>query len=214
MADAIRVIQREHTALIGVVDALKRLTEDMASGDFSDREGLLDAIVDYIESFSERFHHPKEDQYLFKALDLRCPEARQVLDELRAEHRKGGELIAALRRALAAYHADPTACDALAEAAQTFAQFQYQHLLREEREVLPLTRKMLTDEDWAEIDAAFANNEDPLFGDEPKARFRDLYAHIVSLAPPPFGLGEQGAALPEKPSFHDRLAAMLRKGTG
>jgi hypothetical protein len=45
-------------------------------------------------------------------------------------------------------------------------------------------------QDWAEIDAAFAANRDPLTGHEPAAEYRQLFKLIVAHAPAPIGLGE------------------------
>ena len=47
----------------------------------------------------------------------------------------------------------------------------------------------MTDEDWAEIDAAFAGHLDPLVGRELHQDFDALFKQIVNLAPPPIGVG-------------------------
>jgi branched-chain amino acid transport system ATP-binding protein len=55
--------------------------------------------------------------------------------------------------------------------------------------VIPLARKALTAQDWIPIDAAFLNNEDPLFGQKRISEFSELKAKIVALAPEPVGFG-------------------------
>ena len=47
----------------------------------------------------------------------------------------------------------------------------------------------LTDEDWADIDAAFTDHDAPLFGDKAKAEFSKLFMRIAEYAPAPYGLG-------------------------
>ena len=47
-----------------------------------------------------------------------------------------------------------------------------------------------TPTDWARIDAAFAQDDDPLFGDSQEERFRALFRKILELAPAPMGFGE------------------------
>ena len=59
----------------------------------------------------------------------------------------------------------------------------------EETELLPLAEKTLTDADWQEIDAAFLGHTDPLLGMEVGSRYDALFSRIVSLAPPPIGVG-------------------------
>ena len=51
-------------------------------------------------------------------------------------------------------------------------------------------RRLLTAQDWAELDEAFAANRDPLTGHEPDDDYRALFSRIVNALPAPLGLGE------------------------
>ncbi len=53
-----------------------------------------------------------------------------------------------------------------------------------------LVMDALTPTDWARIDAAFAQDDDPLFGDSQEDRFRALFRKILEFAPAPMGFGE------------------------
>jgi hemerythrin-like domain-containing protein len=151
---------------------------------------VLGAMVYYIDAFPERFHHPKEDKYLFKLLRARCLEAGPLLDQLEEEHRAGGEKIRTLEQALSRYQqgGDPEAAAFMA-AVEDYAAFHWQHMGREEKELLPLAEKYLTATDWKEIDAAFSGNTDPLLGETPTEDYRKLFRRIVNMAPPPIGVG-------------------------
>jgi branched-chain amino acid transport system ATP-binding protein len=46
-----------------------------------------------------------------------------------------------------------------------------------------------TRQDWQRIDAAFAGNDDPMFGKARREEYRQLLAAIAELAPPPLGTG-------------------------
>ncbi|MBS0508311.1 MAG: ATP-binding cassette domain-containing protein, partial [Proteobacteria bacterium] len=63
------------------------------------------------------------------------------------------------------------------------------HIRCEEKDALPLARAHLTQADWAEVDQAFLNNDDPLFGERAREEFRELFHRIASLAPESVGLG-------------------------
>ena len=67
------------------------------------------------------------------------------------------------------------------------------HIRTEEKDAMPLARQLLSAEDWAGIDRAFLDNEDPLFGGKAKAEYRELFHRIVSLAPESVGLGARSA---------------------
>ena len=153
-------------------------------------------MVYYIDAFPERFHHPKEESYLFRLLRLRHPEAAPVLDRLHAEHREGELRIRELEIALRRYeHGGDAHFEAFAAAVEDYAAFHWRHMRAEEDEVLPLARAHLSPGDWEEIDDAFAGNTDPLLGaaagDEYEALFRRI-AHLVG-AGREGGEGERGA---------------------
>src|SRR5581483_12271074 len=64
---------------------------------------VMGAMIHYIDTFPERFHHPKEDAYLFAALRRRHPGARALIERLESEHRSGLEKIRVLEQALERY---------------------------------------------------------------------------------------------------------------
>jgi len=55
--------------------------------------------------------------------------------------------------------------------------------------IMPLAARVLTKEDWGRIDAAFADNDDPLFGKARREEYRRLLALLAEHPPPPLGLG-------------------------
>ncbi|WP_029009018.1 hemerythrin domain-containing protein [Azospirillum halopraeferens] len=198
MTDAIAVIKTEHRNLMRVVNLFDIVMRAAAPGD-GEGEGerrapdfaLLDAIVEYLQTFTDRYHHPKEDRFLFRALRARDPDAGPILDELEREHEGCYGATAGLKEALEAYRAGrPGAAERFAAAAATYRDLQLRHVQKEEGIVIPMATRALTPEDWRVIDAAFADNRDPLFSDDAQESARALYSRIVHLAPAPHGLGE------------------------
>ena len=49
--------------------------------------------------------------------------------------------------------------------------------------ILPAAERHLTEADWVEINAAFAENRDPRFGGDTDAEFRRLFSRIANLVP-------------------------------
>jgi hemerythrin-like domain-containing protein len=187
---AIQVIEDEHRSLAAVLHGLLYLVREIrlrgATPDFE----LLGAMLHYIDAFPERFHHPKEDAYLFRRLRERDPGSSEILDRLEREHREGAQRIGGLKDALARYQRDgKREFAAFAQGVADFASFHWEHMRVEEVDVLPRARKHLTPSDWAEIDAAFADNDDPLLGETARTNYRKLFRRIVNLAPPPLGVG-------------------------
>jgi branched-chain amino acid transport system ATP-binding protein len=193
MRSAIDVIEDEHRSIAAVLHGLLWVTGEAAAGRLRPDARLLEAMVQYVEAFPERLHHPKEDAHLFPALRRRAPGIGPALDALEAEHVQGRALLAGLSRALAAWRAEgDAALPALAQAVRGYAAFHWAHMQREEEEILPLAARTLGAADWAAIDAAFAENADPLSGVDARRELRELFRRITALAPPPVGVGPEG----------------------
>ncbi len=189
---AIRIIRDEHRTLAAVVHGMLYLVREIAERATEPDFRVLDAMVYYIDTFPERFHHPKEDRYLFRILRQRSPEAGPLLDRLETEHRAGGEKIRALEQALARFHAGGRSeFSNFRAVVEAYAKFHWDHMQAEERELLPLAEKYLTPADWQEVDAAFEGHADPLIGTEVGDKYAALFSRIVALAPPPIGVGPE-----------------------
>lgn len=188
---ALTIIRDEHRALASVMKGLEYLTDQYRQGLLEPDFGLLRALLQYIEQYPDKLHHPKEDGYLFPILRERDAQAAAALDELEAQHRQGPAVIAGVREALARFEADRTTLPALAAAVTGYAQFQWAHMRLEEEQILPLAEKALLPADWGRIDAAFVGNDDPLVGTGQQQEFRELFRRVVTLMPAPMGLGPE-----------------------
>ena len=101
--EAIRIIQDEHRSLAAVLHGMLYLVHQIRDRGTKPDFDLFGAMIYYIDAFPERFHHPKEDQYLFRLLRIRHRDAAPLLDRLKTEHRVGAEKIRTLEQALARY---------------------------------------------------------------------------------------------------------------
>ena len=187
---ALRIISEEHSNLWRLATTIDHVADEIEDGAAVDA-AFFNAVLDYIEQFVDESHHRKEDDFLFRVLRLRSPLAAAILDPLQDEHRDGPHKIQVLRDGLAQAALDPLPAVEFAVALRLYTAGLKRHIQAEEKLAMPLARKVLTDQDWAEIDRAFLDNEDPLFGDKAKAGFRELFHRIVSLAPESVGLGGQ-----------------------
>src|SRR5215470_5319879 len=192
---SLRIIEDEHRSLAAVLHGMLHMVREIREHDATPSFDAFGAMVYYIDAFPERFHHPKEDRYLFRLLRLRCPRASALLDRLEEEHRIGAHKIRTLEQALARYQAGgDDEFPYFAAAVDDYADFHWKHMAAEENEVLPLAKEHLTKEDWDTIDAALLGHADPLVGIEAGTEFRGLFRRIVNLAPPPIGVGPESAA--------------------
>ena len=180
---AVAIIRQEHRSLRRVVAALQQQLDEIAAGHDEPDFALLGAAVYYIDEFPERYHHPKEDRHLFKALRARTPRFNDLLDDLQAEHIRSGQTIRYLQRALIHYLGGaPTGLKLFSDAVDACATLLEDHMHKEEK-LLSEACEYLSTEDWREIAAAFKANEDPMFGNAQREEFRRLYDRIVNPLP-------------------------------
>ena len=196
MTLAYRIIRSEHYEIDLVMRCLHNLANALQREVWPPDFDLLYFILDYAESFPATFHHPKEEDYLFKAVRLRSPDSGPILDELCNDHAEALDLISELRDSLETYVGRPAAGGWFHDAARNYARHEREHMRREERTVLPLALQVLSKEDWVEIDAAFNRNEHPLFWAGRRENFDKLFALILRRMPGTvvFGSGQKRAA--------------------
>ena len=185
---ALRIISEDHGNLWRLATTVDHVAEDIDGGQAID-PAFFTSAFDYIEQFVDRSHHPKEDDYLFRLLRLRSDKAAAILDPLQEEHRDGPDKLKTLRAQMTQAAQGNFSTPTFTAALRTFTQGLKNHIRLEEKLAMPLAREVLTAADWAEIDSAFLNNEDPLFGETAQAQFRELFHRVASLAPDSVGLG-------------------------
>ena len=184
------IIRDEHQALAAMLRSLSMLLAEHRRKGVPPDFDVLRAILLYVDEFPEKLHHTKESELLFPMLRSRSAEAAEVLDKLDHDHAQGEKAIRDLEHDLLAFEVlggDRAA--SFEKSANRYVEFYLAHMGVEENQVLPLAQRVLTDADWAELDAAFMKNRDPLTGHEPDDVYRPLFSRIVMTAPAPIGLG-------------------------
>jgi hemerythrin-like domain-containing protein len=191
-----RIIREEHMALSAMLRSIVLLLEQHRREATQPDFAALRAMLFYVDEFPEQRHHRKETELLFPKLRARTPLARELLDKLDADHARGEHMIRGLEHALLGFEmlGEPRRLG-FEQAARRYADFYLAHMALEEREILPLAERVLTERDWAELDEAFAANRDPLTGHVPEDDYRALFTRIVNLVPAPIGLGEPSQRL-------------------
>ncbi|MEW6690068.1 MAG: hemerythrin domain-containing protein [Pseudomonadota bacterium] len=183
-ADPIAVWHQDHQYFA----RLLRLLEEQI-GVFHDggdaNYGLMRDVVFYLRHYSDQVHHPREDA-AFAILAKRDPGRRMEISRLMQEHRviahTGEALLALLEKIVDGAFVPRAEVEA---AAATYLVYYRNHLATEEVRILPRAGELLTAKDWEAVAAAAPDLRDPLFGDEPLERFRELRREITRESPRP-----------------------------
>ena len=187
------IIQDEHQSLAAIIHAVRYMLKEIGAGRLQPDFALFRAMIHYLDAYPEQRHHPLEDAQVFTRLRQKTDEANTVLDRLEQEHQGGEARIKGLEVALHHFASDPrSGFDGFVTAFDQFAEFYRNHMLLEEREVLPLCRKYFSEDDWAAVAEAFKLNQDPFKGTTTPGTHEDfqrIFSRLVAAAPAPIGLG-------------------------
>lgn len=182
MTDVIATIKSEHVNMAKALACLEGATRELRGAKEKPDLELLYTVLYYIRLFPLRLHHPKEEEYVFRALAHRNPGARTIISALQKEHADGEHLIAAIEAALRRYDRDfPAGFQALEAAVLDFVELERRHMRREEDELMPLARLSLTKEDWREVENAFEKNRGSLFVEDLELGFEGLRQRIEAM---------------------------------
>ena len=190
MAIALNIIKDEHRSIAAILHGMKELVFRIRERGAKIDPRVFRAMLYYLDTFSERMHHPKEDQYLFAPLRRLGVEPYALIAELEREHAQGEHALQRVEQCLIRYEegGDKEFAE-FAREVEGFVEGYWEHMRKEEEQVFPLAEKLFTAADWETIDRAFKANVDPLADDRNERDFRKLFSRIVSLAPPPIGVG-------------------------
>jgi hemerythrin-like domain-containing protein len=181
---AIQIILNEHGQLSAVIEGMLRFIHLLEAGANAPGLMVFRAMLYYIREYPEQVHHPKEDRYLFARLRDRTSDFDDFLAELESQHAQGEVWVRNLEHALTRYElkGEP-AFPALRALVLEYAEFYLKHRCLEEELILPAARRLLTKEDWAEIDAVFGANRDPFDGVKLEEDLGRLFSMIVKTMP-------------------------------
>lgn len=169
--------KEEHVDFLRLLDLLEQQISLFHGGATANYDLMLD-IVYYLTHFADKFHHPREDVALGK-LGERDPSFRALIQRVLGEHKviasAGRQLVEQLEAVL---NGALVARESVEAAAATYVTYYRHHMAREEMDLFPIAEKVLRPQDWKSVTAAIPPQEDPLFGNDVKERYRVLREQI------------------------------------
>lgn len=170
-------LKRDHVNLLRLLDLLSKELDALCAGEESNFDLKIE-MLDYIEHYAERVHHPTEDMIYHEVLP-RVRDGESLLLRLGREH---GEIIGMARRFRETLEGIVQGEVLTREEVETrgreFVALQRQHIKLEEEEIFPLLDKHLTQDEWEELVSKVPKEEDPVFTWQNYNRFRSLIDYL------------------------------------
>lgn len=188
---ALQTIRDEHASLAAMLQSMRLMLKKGPSDDRRQFFDVLRGMLFYIDEFPERLHHPKESNLLFPKVVKLAPKAMGAVDKLERDHMRSEKAVRELQHLLLSWELlGPGRRGAFEEALSQYIDSYLAHMNLEENVILPEAERCFSEEDWQLLDAAFAENADPLTGHYPPAQeFEKLFSLIITRAPSPIGFG-------------------------
>jgi len=182
MSDPIALWHAEHVNFAALLDLLEVQLDRFHRGEAPDYELMLDVMF-YMTHYPDVLHHPKED-LAFARIGERDALARQTVEQLSAQHstlkREGNALVIALDDIV---NGSITSREHVEAPGRAYVAAFRRHMSIEETEILPIAAKLLDLDDWAAIESAILQLEDPVFGKAGDERYAALRRHIAREMP-------------------------------
>jgi hemerythrin-like domain-containing protein len=188
---ALQIIRDEHASLAAMLQSMRLMVQKGPTDNRRQFFDVLRGMLFYIDEFPERLHHPKESNLLFPKVVKLAPKVMGAVDKLERDHMRSEKAARELQHLLLAWDLlGPSRRGAFEEAVGHYIDAYLEHMNLEENVILPEAERCLSDEDWRLLNAAFAENADPLTGQyRPTEAYERLFSLIVTRAPSPIGLG-------------------------
>lgn len=169
------------TTLLAEHEHLARITRLMAAqldaiaGATPVDSHVLYEIMSYLVTWSDRYHHPREDLIYGRAAELDRQLADDV-DSLQRQHDAMAHNALALQELIADWRRGAADGDAVVSAGRAYIDHSLAHMRSEEQLVFPRIESVLTAADWLELelDDRLQPVTDPVFGPRIDREFRNL----------------------------------------
>ena len=178
MSNSVAIWQGEHVNFATLLDLLEDQLDLFHHDKRPDYQMMLD-IMFYMTHYPDVLHHPREDLAFARILELDV-NTRPIVEDLAEQHVRLKDFGSALVRSLEnIIDGSITSRDRVEVPGRAYIAEFRSHMLKEEKEVLPLAAKLFSEADWAAIGAAIQHIDDPVFGAKSQERFALLRRQIA-----------------------------------
>jgi len=178
MSRPFHILKHEHRIIERALRGLDGICTRIEAGSRVPVEALVE-IVAFITTFADRYHHGKEEQFLFPALDRRgITREGGPLGVMEHEHQIERELIGDLEQAVELYEeATAAGGQSFVLAARAYLRLLVGHIEKEDSILFRLGDEVLDDEEKSALTASF-KRADSALGDRTLQDYEQLASEL------------------------------------
>ncbi|MAT93868.1 MAG: cation-binding protein [Halioglobus sp.] len=169
-----KALRAEHRHMASVMQLFSSQLDAIEAGELVDTHVLYE-IMDYMVTWPDRFHHPREDLIYARVAEVN-PAAADEVDTLQRDHDQTAKNGRRMLRDIERWRAGALSGPALIRAGREYIEHIHDHMNVEEKLVFPHIEETLTLQDWRELaeDDQLAAVADAVFGPRVQREFRNL----------------------------------------
>ena len=178
MPELIEILCEEHRNIEKLLLVLEREFDVFGRREQPDYE-VVQSVIGYFKEYPDRCHHPKEDM-LYDRLKVRNPDVAEIVGDIEADHQHGAQRLRRVAQAVdSVLGGEEVMRETVNATIHDFIERERRHIAMEEGILFPAALRTLRREDWAEIDARWNDETDPLFGKTTQEKYQLLRERIL-----------------------------------
>jgi hemerythrin-like domain-containing protein len=169
-----KALRAEHRHMATVMQLFSEQLTAIAGGELVDTHVVYE-IMDYMVTWPDRFHHPREDLIYSRVAEVDARTADEV-DSLQRDHDQTGKQGRTLLRDIERWRLGEVSGTVVVKSGRTYIDHIYEHMNLEEKLVFPHIEATLSLQDWRELaeDDELVAVGDSVFGPQVQREFRNM----------------------------------------
>ncbi len=169
-----KALRAEHRHMSTVMQLFAEQLKSIEAGDLVDTHVVYE-VMDYMVTWPDRFHHPREDLIYGRVAEVDAKAADQV-DTLQRDHDHTAKLGSGVLQDIRRWREGEVSGAVVVKSGRAYIDHIYEHMNLEEKLVFPHIEAVLTIQDWRELaeDDALEAVANPVFGPRVQREFRNM----------------------------------------
>ncbi|MCB1676789.1 MAG: hemerythrin domain-containing protein [Halioglobus sp.] len=169
-----RTLRAEHRHMAAIMHLFAQQLDALEAGEPADAHVLFE-IMDYMVSWPDRYHHPREDLIYGRLAEIDATAARAVAD-LQSEHERSAARGRDVLHDIECWRQGALSGAALVASGRDYLELLRRHMAQEESTVFPHMESVLQAQDWLDLAAEdrLQPVADPVFGRRVHRQYRNL----------------------------------------